>query len=78
MRLVYSFETRVGIFYIGRSKDGRWHPIFEDESLGSYHSAAAALDDLVGGHTFSLPRGIDSSKVGLPNELAEWDRVGHA
>ena len=75
MRLVYSFETRVGTFYIGQSKDGRWHPIFEDERLGSYRSAAVALEELVGGHTFSLPRGIDASGLGLPDDLSDWERL---
>ena len=36
MKLLYKFDTRVGTFYIGQSRDGRFHPIFDDESLGSY------------------------------------------
>lgn len=53
----------------------RFEAMFEDESLGSYHSAVAALDDLVGGHTFSPSNGLDTSEIGLPDELAEWTFV---
>ena len=51
--LLYKYETRVGPFFIGRSDDGRFHPIFDNESLGSYAKALQAIDDLAGGHTHS-------------------------
>ena len=76
MHKVWTFETRHGHWAIARSEDGRWHPTFDGESLGSYHSPEAALDDLCGGHTFSLPGNLDSSTCGLPEELGEWDRQG--
>ena len=48
--------------------------MFEDEHLGSYHSPEAALDDLVGGYTFSASCG-DTALLALPDELAEWEYV---
>ncbi len=74
MKMLFMFKTRVGNFYIGES-EGRFHPIFNDESLGSYSTAQQAAEDLAGGHTFSLPRGIDSSKLGIPFDLSEWERI---
>ena len=70
----WEFETRRGTFRIV-PKDGGFHPFFEDEDLGHYHSAEAALDDLVGGHTSWPSNGIDPSTCDLPEELAEW-RLG--
>jgi hypothetical protein len=46
----YSWKTRVGAFYIAEH-EGRYHVLFRVDSLGSYISAAQALDDLVGGQS---------------------------
>lgn len=70
----WEYRTRVGTFSIRRLADGRWHPVFRDRDLGSYASAEQALDDLVGGHTFSVP-GIETDEVGLPDELGAWEFV---
>lgn len=74
MRGYWQYQTEVGTFRIIRRGD-RYHPVFEDEDLGSYHSVIAALDDLVGGHTFSPSNGIDTSECGLPDEISEWTFV---
>ena len=74
MKLLYEFKTRIGKFYIGEI-DGRYHPIYDDESLGSYAHAWQAAEDLSGGHTFSISSGIDTSTLGIPEELEEWDGV---
>lgn len=73
MRKVYKFVTRVGPFYLATQAD-RWHVLFEDDSLGSYLSTAHAIDDLCGGHTFSPGGNIDTSELGIPDELSEWER----
>jgi len=75
MKLLYAYKTKVGTFFIGRSPDGRFHPIFDDESLGSYISPQQAADDLSGGHTFSTSGGIDTSTLGIPEDIGEWERV---
>jgi len=67
MRLLYVFRTRVGPFHIGE-QDGRFHPMYDDESLGSYAHAWQAAEDLAGGHTFSIGSGTDTARLGIPAE----------
>lgn len=69
----YFYKTTVGTFFIAQSADGRFHPVFENESLGSYHSANAAAEDLAGGHTFSVAGGVDTSQLGIPEHTSEWE-----
>jgi hypothetical protein len=71
MKKLYVWHTRVGPFYIAES-DGRYHPIYQDESLGSYQSPASAVDDLAGGHTFSIAGGTDTASLGIPDDLGDW------
>lgn len=68
----WTCHTRAGAFTIRQWPDGRWHPMFEKESLGSYRSAQAALDDLVGGHTHWPSSGVDPSTLGLPDDITDW------
>lgn len=70
----FAYRTRRGVVSI-EVRGGRWHACFDSESLGSYVSAMQALDDLLGGHTFSPPGGVDTSTLGLPDDLSEWDRI---
>lgn len=72
MRKLFVWQTRVGPFYIAEI-GGRFHPVFREESLGSYHSPASAADDLAGGHTFSVGGGIDTAKLGIPYDIREWE-----
>jgi hypothetical protein len=74
MRKLLFFKTRVGTFYIAEH-NGRFHPVFDDETLGSYATAQHAAEDLAGGHTFSISGGIDSSTIGIPEDVAEWERL---
>jgi hypothetical protein len=76
MRRIWTIQTRHALWAIAQSADGRWHPMFENEDLGSYHSPEQALEDLVGGHTFRPASGLDPSTCGLPAELADWSRQG--
>lgn len=68
----WEYRTRKGTCRIIRRPDGSFEVMYGDEGLGSYHSPQQALDDLVGGHTFSPSSGIDTSTMGLPDELSEW------
>jgi hypothetical protein len=72
---MYSFDTRVGVFFIAQSPDERFHPVFNDDSLGSYHSAGAAAEDLAGGRTPSVTGVRDTSALGIPPDVSEWTRV---
>lgn len=74
MRKLYVYKTSVGAFYIAEHS-GRFHPLFEGESLGSYATAQQAAEDLAGGHTFSISSGVDASTLGIPKDLSRWQRL---
>ena len=74
MRKLYVYKTRVGPFYIAEH-NGRFHPIFSEESLGSYATPQQAAEDLAGGHTFTPSSGHDTSELGIPDDLSEWERL---
>jgi hypothetical protein len=76
MKLLYVFNTRIGPFYIGEH-NGRFHPIYDDKSLGGYANAWQAAEDLAGGHTFPISSGIDTATLGIPGDLGEWEKVLH-
>lgn len=80
MQLLMTINTKVGPFYIGQSNDGRFHPIFNDESLGSYAQIWQATEDLANDATFSVLHPttaslLDTSKLGIPEDPNEWTRV---
>jgi hypothetical protein len=74
MRLLYRYDTRDGTFYIGE-RGGRFHPLFEDESLGSYPSARQAAEDLAAGRTLSAVPGLDLASLDIPDELEDWEAL---
>ena len=74
MRKLYVYETSAGAFYIAEH-NGRFHPLFHEEDLGSYATPQQAAEDLANGHTFSLPGGIDASDLGIPDDLAGWEKI---
>lgn len=75
MRKLFIYNTRIGPFYIAES-GGRFHPVYEDESLGSYARPEQAAEDVAGGHAFSISSGIDTATLGIPEELSDWRKMG--
>ena len=73
VQLLCYTDTRIGRFYIAE-RGGRFHPIFNDRSLGSYARAQQAAEDLAGGHTFSIPGCADTADLGIPDDVHEWHR----
>lgn len=71
-RLLIGHPTRKGPVFIAQSSDGRFHPMWKGESLGSYHSAMAAIDDVAGGHTFSPSDGTDLGTLGISSDPGDW------
>jgi hypothetical protein len=69
-RNLFVCNTRIGPFYIAES-GGRFHPVYEDESLGSYARPEQAAEDVAGGHTFSISGGIDTATLGILEDLSE-------
>ncbi|MBF0551327.1 MAG: hypothetical protein HQK60_12420 [Deltaproteobacteria bacterium] len=74
MKRLYVFQTRIGPFYIGE-QDGRFHPIYMDDSLGSYAEAWQAAEDLAHGHAYSISSGIDTASLGIPENIGEWEKI---
>ena len=74
MRKLFVWNTRIGPFYITELV-GRYHPVFNDQSLGSYARPEKAAVDLACGQTFSVVAGVDTSEMGIPSDLSEWQRV---
>lgn len=74
MNKYWRYPTSIGAARI-LFKKGRWHAVITDEFLGPYQTPEQALDDLVGGHTWSHSSGVDTSTLGLPDELSEWELV---
>lgn len=69
-------DTRIGeARIIWRAPSGKWRIEIGDEDLGGYDAPQPALDDLVGGHTFSHSRCVDTSTLGLPDELGDWEFI---
>ena len=71
MSTFWTVRTRYGAFFIIPS-GGR----FEDEPLGSYHSLASALDNLLSGQVDWPSTGLDPSKADLPDDIGQWTFVG--
>ena len=76
MKLLYGFQTRKGPVFIGRTADGRYHPVWQDESLGSYLDIAGAIGDVAGGHTFTPSDGTDTASLGISDDPADWSSAG--
>jgi hypothetical protein len=73
MRKLYVHQTRIGPFYIVVTDDGRFHPYYDDESPDSYINPQQAVDDLAGGHTFSITGGVDTATLGIHDDLGDWE-----
>jgi hypothetical protein len=74
MKKLYVYKTRVGAFYIAEH-NGRFHPVFEEQSLGSYATPQQAAEDLAGGHTFTPSTGTDTAELNIPDDISEWERL---
>lgn len=80
MRLLFKYKTKAGTFYIGQSDDGRFHPIYDDESLGSYEYDWQAASDLAMDATFTVlhyktGEVLDTSELGIPEDIGEWEAI---
>ena len=68
----WQYRSSRGTFRIA-PRDGGFAAYYENEDLGWYQSAQAALDDLAAGHTFFPSNGLDPSSCGLPEDISEWE-----
>lgn len=74
--LLYGHQTIKGPVFIGQSSDGRFHPMWQGESLGSYHSVIGAAESVSVGHVFTPPDGTDMGSLGIPSDLQLWAPAG--
>lgn len=72
INLLIGHKTKRGTAFIGRSADGRYHPMWQDESLGSYHNITGAVEDMAGGHVFTPSDGTDTGSLGLSSDPGDW------
>ena len=73
MRKLYVYETSAGPFYIVEH-ERVFYPMFKGETLGGYGTPEQAVDDLTRGDTFRASGVADTSKLGIPHDLAEWGK----
>lgn len=75
-RMLIAHQTRLGPVFIAQSQDGRFHPVWKGQDLGSYPSAIAAIDDVAGGHTFTPSDGVDLGSLGISGDVGDWLPAG--
>ena len=78
MRILISYPTDIGIFDIGQGENKKYHPIYNDTSLGEYDSVQGAVDALIENKTspiYSMETGelVDSSTLNISQDYLEWD-----
>lgn len=82
IKLLFSYSTEVGIFYIGQSSDGRFHPIFDGESYGSYGQIWQAIEDLADDCVGSIIHPetgdlLNICELNLPLDYRDWEKIQH-
>lgn len=75
MRKILFFNTTKGTFFIVQTLDGLFRPMFNNETYGGYSTIQKAVDDISGGHTFSVSGIDDTSTIGLPSNASDWEVV---
>jgi len=80
MQHILSYKTTAGTFYIGKSDDNQYHPIFNDIDLGSYVNMWEAtrdlsVNDIAGILHPETNELLDTSTLGIPEDYLEWDRA---
>lgn len=70
----YEIGTPAGTIKLIPHEGGRYAVMYQGENLGSYHSAAAAADDVSCGATFTPSNGTDLGKFDIPYDLGEWEK----
>jgi len=75
MKNCYEFQTSVGPFYIAEYQ-GRYHAVFEGESIGSCTGADQIAAVLGYGYKFNFIcvelDELDTTKLGISPSLSDW------
>ena len=80
MKPLLRCQSTIGPFYICQSRDGYFHPVYDDESLGAYSSVTAAVEALAFNETFSVvdPESlelVDTSAISIPSDPRAWIKI---
>lgn len=78
MRILISYPTKIGIFDIAQANDKKYHPVFNEDSLGSFDTVQDAVDALVSNNTSEVidpetRKVVDTSSLGISEDYLEWD-----
>ncbi len=79
MKKLFFWKTTIGTFFICQSRTGRFYPVSQNKSYGSYSSPEQAAEDLALNATFSILHPdsgtlVDTSQLGIPIDVADWER----
>lgn len=69
----FCYQTSRGTVFIVH-RNGLWDVMYDGESLGSYVTPAAAVDDVAGGYTYSPSNGVDFADLDIPDGIGDWER----
>ncbi len=67
----YTFRSRIGTFRLQLTRARRWDIWCNGDMLGTYSTAALALENLTAG-TCDWPGTTDPATLGLPDALEHW------
>ena len=71
---MWKYQSKKGVLWIKKNRDGRYDLGVESECLGSYNSPQSAADDV-----FCCVTGYgpwdDQGTVDQPTDLGEWEKV---
>jgi hypothetical protein len=74
VRKLYVCRTQIGPIHIVLTGDGQFHTFYNGETLAAFSSPQQAVDDIAGGHTFSIASEMNPAIIRVPECLADWER----
>ena len=80
MRILIEQPTNIGTFYLGQSKNRKYHPIFNDTSLGEFNTAQEAVDFLIDNKDLFVEdpetqEKVYTSTLDIPRDYTHWDSI---
>lgn len=77
MTKILSFKSTAGMFYVARDGKGRFHILFNDESMGKYDDMVEAIESFVNESGFFIVHPemgypLDTFDLGIPDDISGW------
>ncbi|UFS63554.1 hypothetical protein LOH54_05335 [Sulfurimonas sp. HSL-3221] len=78
MTKILRFKTAAGIFHVARDGGGRYHILFNDESMGDYGDMIDAIEGFVHESGFyiihpEMAYPLDTFDLGIPDDISGWE-----